>query len=365
MKTLAPWRRTTIYLCGLLAAACARQEPSPPASARRLAGEFEAQNAIVIGMAQLVQFHSAALVEIVRALQGHVRILGMVGSRSEEQLVARLLFDNGIDPSSLEFLLIPVDTMWARDFGPLFVLDADSVRVVDTDYPGTELNRRENFVPQTLARWLKAVHSPLPLLLEGGNLLGNGEAIVVTTTEALRRNLAARQITQAHTQALLAATFGAERIAYLRPLERDPTAHIDMFCVFTAVDQVVVARIDASLDAENAARLDEAANALLGLPTSLGPLRVERVEMPAAADGVWRSYTNIILANSAVLVPIYPTAAPELDAQALALYARLFPQRKVVGIRAETLAARGGALHCISFNVPAFVPMPPIGPSRS
>jgi agmatine deiminase len=333
--------------------------PTPPAK-RRLAGEFEQQNAIVIGMAQLVQFHSDALVEIVRALQGRVRVLGLVGSRPEEQQVARLLHENGIDPRGVEFLLIPVDTMWARDFGPLFVQDGDSVRVVDADYPGTELNRRENFVPQTLAKWLGAIHAPLPLLLEGGNVLGNGDAIVVTTTESVRRNLAERQITQAQTQALFASNFGAERVAYLRPLEREPTAHIDMFCIFTAVDRVVVARMDPAVDAENAARLDEAAQSLAGLPTRLGPLNVERIEMPAATDGVWRSYTNIILANSAVLVPIYPGATPELDEQALQFYARLFPEREIIGIRSETLAARGGTLHCVSFNVPSFVAMPPI-----
>jgi len=106
------------------------------------------------------------------------------------------------------------------------------------------------------------------------------------------------------------------------------------------------------VDARNAQLLDRAAEALAGQRITGAALRVERIPMPPRPDGLFRTYTNVILVNDLLLVPQYPTVCPELDAQALALYRRLLPGHEVVGIDAESLIQRHGALHCISLTVP-------------
>ena len=77
--------------------------------------------------------------------------------------------------------------------------------------------------------------------------------------------------------------------------------------------------------------------------------------MPPRRDGVWRSYTNVILANGTVLMPTFADVDPSLREQAMALYARLLPGWKVVGINCDRLAKAHGLLRCISLNVPGFV----------
>jgi agmatine/peptidylarginine deiminase len=80
--------------------------------------------------------------------------------------------------------------------------------------------------------------------------------------------------------------------------------------------------------------------------------------MPDHDDGFWRTYTNLIFANKVVLVPVYPAYCPELDEIALALYRRLLPDRRIIGIDASELIKMNGALRCITMNVPTGVLQP-------
>jgi hypothetical protein len=133
-----------------------------------------------------------------------------------------------------------------------------------------------------------------------------------------------------------------------------------MFLTFVAPDRVVVAQCDPAADAENARILDRTAEALSHVRTRTGPMQVYRVPMPPAKDGVWRSYTNVIFANGVLMVPTYSGVDPAVQARALAVYRKLLPGWKVVGINADAPASQGGSLHCVSLNVPGYVPVLPL-----
>ena len=49
---------------------------------------------------------------------------------------------------------------------------------------------------------------------------------------------------------------------------------------------------------------------------------------------------------------IVPTADHPLDADALAIIRRAFPEREVVGIPSRMIAYGGGGTHCITQQVP-------------
>jgi agmatine deiminase len=62
------------------------------------------------------------------------------------------------------------------------------------------------------------------------------------------------------------------------------------------------------------------------------------------------SYSNYLVTNGSVLMPVY--GRPE-DAHAGAILAEHFPGREVVGVSAINMTEQGGAVHCVTQQQPA------------
>ena len=213
----------------------------------------------------------------------------------------------------------------------------------------------------------------LPLGIPGGNILSNGDGLYVSTTAAAvpararagsPGAAAAELIDPQAALNALAARLGGRQWLALEPLKGEPTKDIDMFVTFVAPDVAVVGRLDPALEPGNAAILNRAAAKLASVRTSRGPMKIYRIPMPPPRNGRWRSYNNVIFANGVLLMPLFSDDDPALRHEALALYAQLLPGWRIVGIRTDELERVDGYLHCLTRNVPWFVP-PPKPPKAS
>ncbi len=324
---------------------------APHAPKRRLPADFEAHGAIVLAGGWLAAEAPDALAQLVRQMKPRQPVVFLVSSARQREAASRVLAERGLSPEKLRFVTVPTDTGWVRDFGPIFV-DADgALHAIDAAY-GQSGRDRDEEASAAIAERFEAATTAIPLRWQGGNLLSNGEGLVVTTTRSINAN-----IERGH-DAGTAAGFlnrhgGAEQVVVLEHLEGEPTGHVDMFACFTGPQTIVVGEYDASVDPDNAAVLDRNAARLAEVRTPRGPLKVLRIPMPSNEDGVWRSFTNVVFANGALLVPAYPGAAPATGEKALAVYRRLLPEWDVVGIDADRIARREGGLRCVTLYVPA------------
>ena len=75
----------------------------------------------------------------------------------------------------------------------------------------------------------------------------------------------------------------------------------------------------------------------------------EAVEAEITSDIFCRSYINFYVANGGVVVPGYGIAS---DAKAMATIQAAFPDRRVVMVQVNAIAAGGGAIHCITQEQP-------------
>ncbi len=323
--------------------------PADAARKSHVPGEFEYQEAVTIGCAQLIRNFPQVFVNLVRAIHRHTRVICLVNEADET--LGRVLLTAGEIPSgAVEFLRLPSVSMWARDWSPLSGFDAQGRR----RFLGFELRHlrtsADTGVRPELSRLFGSPVVDVPLTHEGGNILCNGDGLCLTSTTVLLKNTGrgydARQIAE-----VFGEFFGARQWAYLDPLSGEPTGHVDLFCTFVDVDQIVVGAFDPKVDAANAALLDRAADVLSSVQTSRGPLRVHRVPMPPSADGKYRSYTNLLFANGVVVVPLFPDIDDELDRRALAVFKELLPDRDVVGLDISELSLLGGGLHCLTSNI--------------
>lgn len=318
----------------------------------RMPAEFETKDAIILGSAQMVQFHPQTLVEIVSAIYNEIQVVGLVGFKQERRLVQTALARAGLPNDAMTLIEVPVMTMWARDYGPLTVLDRHGQPFfLDANYQGRG-GALDNNVPVHLADELEIPVFELPLTMEGGDLLTNGQGLCLSTQRLLHRNQEERGYTQDDVWKILQRYFGFEQWIPLPSLQGEPTGHLDMYLTFVEPLTVVVGQYDPAVDPDNAAWLDWVARTLDARETLHGPLRVERIPMPPHQDGLWRTYTNVVFANGVLLVPTYPKVSPKLNRQALAVYQRLLPEWEIRSVDASSLIRRNGALHCVTIGLP-------------
>jgi agmatine/peptidylarginine deiminase len=311
--------------------------------------DFERQSAILLGVNELLPYHPQLLVGVVAGLIDRLPVIAMVTGESQRRDLLATLCDWGLPAHLIHCVRSPARGLWVRDYGPTFVRRHDRVWVLDAEYHFTYRDTDDRF-PAEFADLLGVYLRHVPLIVEGGNVLSNGRGLALCTTALLDRNEG--RYTPAQTLEVLSSNYGFNRVGLVRPLIGGPTAHTDMFATFTAADTLVLGQYDPAHDPDNARLLDQTAAQLRGIDTGAGPLKIERIPMPPHADGIWRTYANVIYANDVVIVPSYAGVDPGLEREAVATYRRLLPGREVVAVEATALARTGGVLRCVSLNVP-------------
>lgn len=326
---------------------------------RHIPGEFERQSALVVACQQMLREAPEVFVAIVAAAQTRVPLIALVADADDHRDALKLLKQHHLSSAGIHFLELPQDTMWIRDYGPFLIEQTDGTRVMlDAEYSCRE-RLFDDAIPLGLATHMKISAVPVPICIDGGNLLSNGQGLTLATDALLMAD--PNQPCDEHRMAeLLKDFYGVQQLVLLEKLIGEPTGHVDMFATFVAPNIVVVGEYDEAVDLENAQRLDRNAAKLAGLATPWGPLQVVRIPMPACDGPTWRSYTNVVFANDALLVPVYTEAGEDEPGrqQALDTFARLLPQWKIVPIDANPIAHAGGGLHCVTMNMAGLKKLP-------
>jgi agmatine deiminase len=167
-------------------------------------------------------------------------------------------------------------------------------------------------------------------------------------------------MSQAEIEATLAASLGVKRVLWLGDgLAHDHTdGHIDNLARFVAPG-VVACPIAFGRNDPNADVYAETARALAGMTNARGaPLQVMRIASPGYIDNeegraAPASHMNFVIANGAVIAPIYEEQAGAFALEALR---SLFPERQVIGLPSRAILTGGGSFHCITQHEPLVEP---------
>lgn len=184
-----------------------------------------------------------------------------------------------------------------------------------------------------------------------GNVLSNGRGLGLTTADTMTLNRRVGR-SERSVRAVLKQYLGFDQLVVLEPLSGEPTGHVDMFATFVSAKTVVVGAFDPSRDPVNAKILNRNAARLADVRTSMGALRVVRIPMPRRGRTVWPTYTNVLFADGLLLIPSYKGLPQINEKAAIEVYRRELPDWMLATIDCQTLIRSGGALHCISLNVP-------------
>ena len=291
---------------------------------------------------------------LARALAGpgeeRVRLL-LCGDEAEQDAQARL---DGI--AGIELVRGDFGDIWLRDTGPLFASDGRALGFAFNGWGGKYQLEGDDTVASQIA---SAAGAPLvahDFVLEGGALDHDGHGTVLTTRQCLLNPNRNPGWTQETAEAALAGALGARKVLWLGDgLKHDHTdGHVDNLARFVAPG-VVACPVAWGRADPNADLYDETARLLSTMTDARGAaLQVMRIPSPgwtanAEGDMVPASHMNFVIANRAVICPLYDERAGAFAMDALS---SLFPERQVIGLPSKAILTGGGSFHCITQQEP-------------
>ena len=293
---------------------------------------------------------------LARALAGPggERVRLMTGSDAGEAEARRRL--DGV--AGIEIVPGRFGDVWLRDTGPIFLGPEACVGFRFNGWGGKYDLPHDDEVAAQVAGAAGATLLQSEAVLEGGALDHDGEGTVLTTRQCLLNPNRNAGWTEAVAEAALARDLGAQKVLWLGDgLQNDHTdGHVDNLARFAAPG-VVVCPMAFGRGDPNAGVYDAAAEALAEMTDAAGRrLRVVRIPSPGwieagGVGGVPASHMNFIIANQAVILPVYGEGlAASLAAQGLA---EVFLDRKIIPLTSNALLTGGGSFHCISQQEPA------------
>lgn len=296
------------------------------------------------------------------AVSRHEALLSVCQSGVHAAQVRDLLQGAGADPSRLRFCVAASNDTWARDHGPLTVVDGERAIVHDFVFNGwggkfdgrldSAINGRL-LAQGTLRPAASASHD---LVLEGGAVETDGCGTLLATRASVLSATRNPGLDQAAIEDHLGALLGLDRFLWLEhgDISGDDTdGHIDTLARFADPSTILYATApQGDADHPGLAAMETELRALRdrdGRPYRLQPLPFPGVHRDDDGRRLPATYANFLIINGAVLLPVYGVDA---DAEAVAVIRAAFPAHDVVTIDCRPIIRQNGSLHCLTMQLP-------------
>lgn len=261
----------------------------------------------------------------------------------------------GVDPSTVTWVVEDTDSVWMRDYGPLYLYGKEPQEwgVVDFHYYDGRPNDDDTplVVADGNAKDVVDRQFTRVLYTEGGNINTDGLGSVLYSRRTYDGNFT---LSTAEVDERIVSALNADNNIVLQDPSLDATGHVDMFSKIVSRDTILVARhdpdeTDYQVLEDNALLLQASVNGD-GTPWNVVRIRQPDVYYQFFISPVVRTYTNSLIVNDRVIVPVYGI---EDDAEALAVYAAVFPDKIIVPLDANDIIEASGAWHCVTMEFPA------------
>ncbi len=319
-----------------------RAEAEAPGEQVRVAAEWEPALGALVRWPLMVP--EALVVEIAR---DDTLFLLVEDEKSRAEAEAKLA-EWGADLENVRFIAAPQGGAhpWTRDWGPpARFTEAEGYSLVDPwfdDYPlsGPECEghlysqRRilfRDFTSDDLATGVVAealgfANTRLPVALTGGNALVDGHGTAFSTCTMLNENRALG-VSNEEFFAVVREEMGISRHVVIPNFELFGIQHIDCFLKLLDEERILVARPPE--DHPHYERSEAIVRELSSLTNAYGrPYRIIRIDTPPYWWDFMPAYTNSLILNRKVLVPLYGIPA---DRDALETWRKAMPGYQVIG----------------------------------
>jgi len=309
---------------------------APPVGAVRTPPEYAANDALFLRWGSF----NSVVTEISVAVTtetSDARIKLIVSGSSQANSAASILSVAGADLDRVDFLTMPSDSVWIRDYGPRSLFVNNQRALMDHTYNRPRF--LDNQVPAGIAALTGENLFDLPLVHGGGNfhLFGNGQAFMTDLIGDENPGLDDQQIIDFY------AAYHNLDLTLLDPLPAsyDSTQHIDMWMLPVDSGTVIVGQYDSFEGSGIPNQVSEAAVTIFK-NRGYNVLRTPGWR----SSGAHFTYTNSVIINEAVLLCQF-NGFPIENAAAAAVFEQAFPDHLIVAIDCSNIIFSAGAIHCI------------------
>ncbi|MDD2717137.1 MAG: agmatine deiminase family protein [Candidatus Wallbacteria bacterium] len=257
----------------------------------------------------------------------------------------------GANLSNIEFLNVPLDAVWMRDFGPWWILKNGGNReIIDTKYYRDRQN--DDAFPIKFGQLKGIPVNESNLITEGGNIMLDGHGVAIISDVQLRKNSWGVTYTKEQVEQIYRDYFGVNRVIWLKRLKDGSaggTGHIDIQMKLLNDNTIIVSQHSGPSAgySGNYEILEENARIMANETNGLGQkFNVVRIPMPDHPRSTY-TYTNSLIINKKVLVPVFGIAD---DERALEIYRNCLPGYDVQGFDSSDIINYGGAIHCTTIT---------------
>ena len=274
----------------------------------------------------------------------------MLAHRDDHRAARRLLSE------AVELWDVPTEDLWARDSGPLFAVDGEGgKRVQSLNFNGwgnKQVHKRDGRIAERVADILGLELSPSNLAGEPGGVDQDGHGNLIAHESSWIIDNRNPGLSRGEIEAELRRAFGTDRIVWA-PGVRDLDVtdyHIDSLARFTGPGRILINLPDDPIPGEP---FHEAALETHDILEAAG-FDIEVIPEPnrrrVRSDDFVASYVNYYVCNGAVIAAQF--GDPETDAIAADALARHYPDREIVMLNADNLGEIGGGIHCATQQQP-------------
>ncbi len=332
---------------------------TPPVSPVRTIAEWEELQALVVGW----KSYPSILRQIVAASKQETRVIIVYTTPDSPSSLSTYLAAGGVDTINVTFLPAPVNSVWARDYGPwsAYTNDVDSLITIDWIY--NRPRPQDDAVPAAIATYTgtplyQTTTSPWNLVHTGGNFMTDGLGTGFSSALVHEENSSAGSFGINHSPAeidtIMKHFMGIDRYIIMNKLPYDVIHHIDMHMKLLDEETLLVGQYPPGVS--DGPQIEANLQYILNNYTSAfgTPYKVIRIPMPDDNNlypyngGDYFTYTNSSFINKTVILPTY--GIPE-DSTALRIYQESLPGYTIVPINCASMIGALGALHCITKEI--------------
>lgn len=308
----------------------------------RLPAEFEPIQSVFVSFPIYYPGQWKTHAELIKAISNEAKAIVLVPNEYWQKAIMLYFEQKAIPLVNVYFAHVKTDDVWTRDYGPTTVTDNNGNRsfIWNNYYEEyTSYAKQSADAACELGRYFDIPVYRVPLVLEGGNIITDGEGTFIMFNSVLFNN---PDYDLSKLNKVMEDYYGCKNLILLPSLKEELTGHIDMVVKFIDNNTLMVTESDKSYkwykDFENIAKV---------LSNTKSPegknYKIIRLQMPKADNesvNFW-SYINSLTLNGSVIIPIFGVSE---DNRAIDTYRKAMPNHKLIAIDFSNYPV--GSVHC-------------------